>query len=496
MHNKRSLRPILARSGVTAAVVIVASLSNVKAQAPVPGAPLSGAGSFPQSFIVPGTNTSLRVGGFVQLDTWYDMSAFGNSSSPGATDHLAPESVGLTGNGIPGNLAAHTDHGEWRWTAQNSRPHIETRTPTAYGELKTYVELDFSGNTSPCGANGTGNASCGGTQTNFNQQSLARLRQAYGTLGPWLFGQTNSNFADLAALPDTLDAFVEAGGFMGVGTVRQPQIRYTYLLPDGITTSASVEAMASGGILATAGTGGGSVTFNDFNAPGFAEKWPALTAGVTMQQPWGHVALHMAVAQERFKQLGLTKGLPPAASFGGIPALGTGGHISRWGYQLSQSGHFNTWGKDKITWFLQYGQGAAQYSWALNELGTQWEEGLVCSAPATGVTLVCSQPRVMGVNVGYSHSWNGEWRSGVSFGYDQVSRPNAAGDWGQAGLSPAAANALASLERKHYSVAANVLWTPIHGVQFGVEYEWYRRTVWSGAHGSSNRIKGQALFAF
>ena len=353
MHNKRSLRPILARSGLTAAVALLASLSQVQAQAPAPGAPLSGAGSFPQSFIVPGTNTSLHVGGFVQLDTYYDMSAFGNASSPGAIDNLAPESTELTGNGVPGNPAGHTDHGVWRWTAQNSRHYIETRTPTAYGELKTYIEMDFAGNQSPCGANGTPTASCGGTQTNFNQQSVARMRQAYGTLGPWLFWQTNSNFADLAALPDTLDGFVEAGGFMGVGTVRQPQIRYTYLLPNGMTAAASIEAMGSAGIIATKGTGGGAVTFNDFNAPGFAEKWPAVTAGIAMQQPWGHAAFHLAVAQERFKQLGLTNA--GGAVFGGIPALGTGGHISKWGYQLNQSGHFNTWGKDKVTWFLQYG---------------------------------------------------------------------------------------------------------------------------------------------
>jgi hypothetical protein len=496
MHNKRSLRPILARGGLTAAVALLAGLSQAYAQAPAPGAPLSGAGSFPQSFIVPGTNTSLHVGGFIQMDVTYDMSAFGNASSPGALDNLAPESVELTGNGIPGNPAGHTDHGVWRWTAQNSRPYIETRTPTAYGELKTYVEFDFAGSNSVSGGNGTATATSGALQTNFNQQSMMRLRQAYGTLGPWLFGQTNSNFMDLAALPDTLDAFVEAGGFMGVGTVRQPQVRYTYLLPNGMTATASVEANASAGEIATKGTGAGAVTFNDFNAPGFAEKWPAVTTGIAVQQPWGHAAFHIAVAENRFKQLGLTAGLPPAAVFGGIPALGTGGHIAKWGYQLNQSGHFNTIGNDKITWLLQYGQGAGQYTWALNELGTQWVEDLVCSATATGVNFYCSQPRVMGANAGYSHFWTDEWRSGVSFGYDQVSRPNAAGDWGQVGLSGSAANALATLERKHYSAALNVLWTPVRGAQFGIEYEWYHRTVWSGAHGSSNRIKAQSLFSF
>jgi hypothetical protein len=46
------------------------------------------------------------------------------------------------------------------------------------------------------------------------------------------------------------------------------------------------------------------------------------------------------------------------------------------------------------------------------------------------------------------------------------------------------------------SATVNVLWTPVRGAQFGIEYEWYHRTVWSGAHGSSNRIKAQSLFSF
>ena len=102
----------------------------------------------------------------------------------------------------------------------------------------------------------------------------------------------------------------------------------------------------------------------------------------------------------------------------------------------------------------------------------------------------------IGINTGYSHYWTDNWRSNVALGFDRTSRPNAAGDWGDAGLSTAAGNALATLERNHYSAETNLMWTPIAGTQLGLEYEWYHRTVWSGAHGSSNRIRAQALFAF
>lgn len=483
MKKVREHKTGLALSGLTAAVALLVGMSQAQAQAPVPAPPLSGAGSFPGSFIVPGTNTSVRIGGFVQLDVHYDMSAFGNASSPGAIDNFNPNSVELTGNGIAGNPAGHTDHGALRATAQNTRPSIETRTPTEYGELKTYVEFDFAGNQSNSTA---GAGTVGATQTNFNQASVARIRQAYGTLGPWLFGITNSNFADLAAWADTLDAPVEAGGMMGVGSVRVAQIRYTWLLPNGVSASGSLESFPSAGLIATAGTGAGPVTWNNFNSPGFGENLPAVTGTARVDQPWGHAAFHFAVAQEHLKNL-----FTPGTGFT-TAELPTGGHISQWGYMLSQTGHLNTIGKDKITWQLSYGQGAANYTWALNELGTQWEEGLICSVNGAANSYTCSQPRIMGVNAGYSHYWNDNWRSTISGGYDQVSRPNAAADW-----SPTTAGGgLTDLERKHYSAAVNLLWTPVRGTQFGVEYEWYHRTVWSGAHGSGNRIETQALFAF
>jgi hypothetical protein len=483
MTKSRRVSSATALGSLTAAVALLAGLSQANAQAPTPAPPLSGAGSFPQSFIVPGTNTSLHVGGFIQLDTNYDMSASGNSGSPGAHDNLNPNSVELEGNGFAVNPAGHTDHGTFRATAQNTRFSVETRTPSAYGEIKTYIEIDFAGNQSTYP--GAGGSSVGGSQTNFNFTSVARIKQAYGTLGPWLFGMANSNYADLAALPDTLDGFVEAGGFMGAGTAKVPQVRYTYLLPMGITASASLESNQTGGIIASS-TGATPVTTNNFNSPFISQKFPAVTTTVQIQQPWGHAGFHVAVAEARLKDFGVN-GFPPA--------IAVGDHVEKWGYMLSQTGHFNTIGKDKITWMLSYGQGASNYTWALNELGTQWEEDLVCSGNAATVAastgVVCSQPRVMGVNVGYSHWWTNEWRTGIAFGYDQVSRPNAAGPWSVTG-----GGGLTALERKHYSAGVDMFWTPVAGVQFGFGYLWYHRTVWSGAHGSANRVVGQALFAF
>ncbi len=453
----------------TAVAALLVGLSGANAQAPAPTTPLAGAGSFPGSFIVPGTNTSLHVGGVIQIDTTEDFNNAGTSS--GAQQNEDSNNINLTGPteqgpGVGGVPNSHNNHGAFRINPNSTHPFFETRTPTPYGELKTYWEIDFAGTYSSTGSGPSTSTTTIGTNC-CSDTSTPRLKQAYGTLGPWLIGFTNSNYQDLDALADTGDGFVEAGSFMGPGTVKEPQIRYTYLLPTACSIAGSIETAQSAGILsnnpggqtagaaggvlgsAYAATGGNAVsTWNGYNALALQERVPAFTAHVRIDQPWGHAAFSVAVMQEHLDDIPGAGALSGAFTTGGGSPLIPSSTESQWGYQLLQSGHFNTFGADKITWMLGYGQGAAQYNWALagGGLGTQWEEGLVCSTsndlngtnlPGGGF-IQCSQPRVWGLNVGYSHWWNSQWRSTVAYGYDHISKPNAAGTWDAVGQTAAA----------------------------------------------------------
>jgi hypothetical protein len=546
----------------TAAAALLVGLSGAQAQAPAPSAPLAGAGSFPGSFIVPGTNTSLHVGGIIQLDTTYDFDSSG-AVSAGAYQNLYPGGVALKSVSatigfapVVAQTSAQVQGGTMRINPNATHPFFETRTPTDYGELKTFWEIDFAGTYSASGgaAGGgpTGNdyGASGIGITGQGNYGTPRLKQAYGTLGPWLLGMTNSNFADLDALPDTVDGGVEAGGFMGAGLWKNPQIRYTYLLPNGISVAASLEEVDSSGIFA--GTGGatqavtfaaatsstlppivtdtiqttynnvgtGQFEFNNTNAPGMSMRIPGITAKIRIDQPWGHDQFAVAIQQSHIQNFGastelgnassLTSGstiaLPSPVGLGTIPL---GGHISKWGYHMVESGHFNTIGKDKVSWMLAYGQGASAYNWALFQAGTQFEEGVVCGVtgagggpPAVGVNSIvgapgnvavpfgykCSQPRTMGANLGYSHWWTDTWRSGIGLGYDHESRPGVAGAWANSNLS--------ILEKAHLSGSVNIQWTPVPATQFALEFEEYRRYVWSGAEGTAQRVDFQTLFKF
>ncbi len=132
---------------------------------------------------------------------------------------------------MPVQLNHSRGNGIFSQSPRESRLNVETRTPTAYGEARTFIEFDFAGTNNFSGGGNTGT-------TNVADNLVPRLRYAYGTLGGFLAGQANSNFSDPDANPETIDF----GGDVGqAGVVRIPQVRYTYAGPYGSAWSASLE---------------------------------------------------------------------------------------------------------------------------------------------------------------------------------------------------------------------------------------------------------------
>src|SRR5437588_7199937 len=203
---------------------------------PGPGGPVM-SGSFPRSFVIPGTEVSLRVGGQgVGSVVWYLKGAAvgGALNGTGSFNETYTDGQGGTGNlpGIPLNTHtfsntaapagfAHSRSSEWDFSGKQSRIFLDARTPSPYGEVKAYLEFDFS-------------ASNTNTILNNNQGSvngyIPRLRQGYATMGGLLMGQTQGTFTDNDSEPEVVDF----GGTTGTPFVsRPPQVRYTYPLPNG-----------------------------------------------------------------------------------------------------------------------------------------------------------------------------------------------------------------------------------------------------------------------
>ena len=158
------------------------------------------AGASKGSFKLPGSSTSVTLGGYVKLDAVFTSPSAGVAST--ADLFLQP-------NAIPvGPGAGDNERNQVKFGARESRVFAKTSTPTSWGDLVTYVEGDFYG--------------ADGNESVSNSNGL-RLRHAYGSLGPLLGGQTWTNFMYVPSLPETVDF----GGPVGQIFDRQAQIRWT-----------------------------------------------------------------------------------------------------------------------------------------------------------------------------------------------------------------------------------------------------------------------------
>lgn len=166
------------------------------------------AGDEEGTFKLPGTDTSIRIGGYIKGDFFYDADV-----DPG--DTFNPDAIPTDKEDPEGGLRFH---------AKQSRLFVGTSTPTRWGDFNTYLEGDFFGSQPDFG------------EVASNAGDL-RLRHAYGELGGLLIGQTWTNFMQFHAYPTTVDFF----GPTGLSFIRQGQLRYTFQPLDGTTVSLSLE---------------------------------------------------------------------------------------------------------------------------------------------------------------------------------------------------------------------------------------------------------------
>jgi hypothetical protein len=418
---------------------------------PVPNANVAGQGSFPGSFLVPGTATSFAVHGilFAEIDREFGTHSNGDT---------ALETAAFQGWGASGaQLASHAQNGGTELGDKATRPNIETRTPTAYGELKTYIEFDFN--------------QTAGTQLAGNADAF-RLRQAYGTLGPFLAGQTKSLFDDLQVYPDLADAGLDAG-MRQSGIVHIPQLRYTYLIGGGMLVAGSVQLPQKDGLFAiTPGAAAGTaITEDEFGTATNTSliQIPDFAARFQIDQPWGHVGVNGLLHQINIRNTTST----PA--FGGS----TGGFKKQQeGEAIAVTGHLNTFGKDRLAAGVQFDRGVAGASSAMT-----------ADAIMNTSTGAMDPLTMWAVYGNYEHFFNGNWRSNASFGYAKAI--NNIGVLGVGNTSDAA-----GIVRRQFTTHLNVIYSPVPMMDVTTEWVHFEVSQRSTASFTENRLIEQARFYF
>ncbi len=469
-----------------------------------PGLALVG-GSFPRSFLIPGTDTSIRVGGFADLtaDYWFQggqvngtqTTTIGNNgralTAPLAVHGQTIPGFPTVGNVLPVDVQSSRGNGVFSMSPRETRLNVETRTPTAWGELRTFIEFDFAGS-----------GSLLNNPTHVSDSLIPRLRYAYGTLAGFLAGQANSNFADPDASNETLDF----GGDVGqAGVVRIPQVRYTIAGPWGSAWSASLETPEtdlltpagqittdSNGLtsnnVSSATTNGCVANGTTFNATAFSPtgtltsicsltfnptKSPApdLTFASYWAQPWGHVDFKLV---------------------GRLLQVNDGHLIDKkiFGYGGGVSGDIKPgwlgWAKDDITFQATAGDGIGRY---INEGDDNALQTNFLSSPANAAAAgnIIVRPVVsFGASGGYQHWWLSNLRSNLTFGY--VYR-----NYDLKLIGPSQSF---DANKTITTVHVNLIWSPVSFIDTGIEYAWAQRTVMANIRGKEQYLVGKFRVKF
>jgi len=403
-----------------------APATAVAADAAVKAAPAVTVGDAKGTYKVPGTDTSLGFGGYVKLDANYSSVGMGGDKL--GDQHLAVAQIPVGDNRLG-------EHSKSTFHAKESRFWLKSFTPSSWGEINTFLELDFLG------------AADVSTYT-------PRLRHAYGSIGNFLAGQTWTTFLNPAAIADTLDFAGSAGALV---YLRQPQVRWTQpfsLAGSKMEFQAAAETpksrLWSDPALKEAVDAYGFTNPND-------ERYPDLIARLNYNPDWGSLSLAAMGRQIRYTK------------------QATVNQQDAWGGAVSLAGKVNTWGKDNLRFMLNYGNAMGRYA-----TFNAFEDAVLGAGGQLQLLDIYSG------TIAYQHWWNNAWRSTLAYGYVTSDQPAVV----------LAGDKTKMMTRQAQSVHANLLWSPLAQTTFGLEYIYAERERVDGLSGDLHRLQFSSRFNF
>ena len=299
------------------------------------------------TFLFPGTDTSVTLGGYVKLDAILSDKSAGVDSV--GDQMLNPSLIPVgpdAGSHKTNQLTLH---------ARQTRLSFATSTPTSRGDLTTYVEGDFFGDLP------------NGNETSTNSSGF-RLRHAYGALGGFSAGQYWTNLFNQDAYPETLDF----GGALGELFVRQAQVRWTQPFGSG---EWSVSAENPESVLAVPGK---STTFRSDS-----DHVPDLTGRVKIASGRGIYSIGVLA-----REVHVDSPAAPAATSG------------QWGGAVALTAIVPTIGKDDLRTSLNFGNAIGRY-----QVGGFFPDGYVDAAGQVRLARQASG------YIAYRHFWSSTLRS-------------------------------------------------------------------------------------
>lgn len=207
----------------------------------------------PGYFKVPGTETTLKIYGFVQIDGVYDIDGnYGLDTGMYPTlpsDYLEREDPGVWHESMA------LDN-QWNWRAKG-RFGFTSTTPSSLGDVVVKMEFQAVDN---------------------GNNNVVKMRHCFGKIGGLTIGKTDSLFADWDASANYMDNDGPLWDFYGNGRVNQ--VSYSFAPADGWNIAFGIEQNKNG------------ATDKGFDTN-------SLVAAVGYSGDWGHV--RASLAEQKYK---------------------------------------------------------------------------------------------------------------------------------------------------------------------------------------------------
>ncbi len=403
------------------------------------------AGDKKLSWKLPGSDVSLRIGGYAKLDA---IGITGGNRSVGSSDLFNPVAIQTRGNPTgtaPGDPSTRI-HG------RQSRIFLEaSKTDTPFGPARAYIEADFFG---PIDL---------GTETVSNSNTF-RLRHAYGEVGPLLGGQTWSTFSDPTSYPEILD-------FQGPGAqsfIRQGQVRYTGNFGGGLTGSVAVEnpesriRIGTGPVTGT-GTPGLASGLQSLGVGPFArDSTPDFVARIRYESP-----------QVNFQLSGVATRSTAPLPIGSAPVVGGSGNF---GFGTLAAGQiaipfFNK--KDNFRFQAGYLDGASRYI-----------QDVAGSAPSFAYNATLTQFDSIVAYGGFGafqHWWTDALRTNLTYSIVRINNPVFSG---------------VAVVRETQYATINLIYSPWPDVDLGSEFQYGQREDADRRKGNQTRVQSSLIYRF
>ncbi|SFC90697.1 Porin subfamily protein [Bosea sp. CRIB-10] len=398
-------------------------------------------------FYIPGTDTCLRVGGRVRAE--YTV---------GTRYGSGQDAYG---------------------TRSRGRLNVDARTATAYGTLRTFFRYELTVSSGFYGGTTNGNQGviAPGTGRNTGATTASNLDLAFVQFGPITAGRAQSFF----------DFYANDFGFSTLRTAdsRLNLLAYTATFGSGFSATISLEDRNTGTGVRENGA------FGRFTGTGLVlggQDFPDVVASLRVDQGWGSAQLSGALTQRKvlstFNAAGvLTQGSADEYGFaiqGGVkinlPMLAAGDHLFlQAAYADGALGY--------LGWGGQIGPGRLASATTANQLliGDIGVSVLGNTKSSTGWSIVA----------GLRHFWTPQLRSELYGSYSEIKL----GYLAPAGFyAPGAA--IRPLDPKEFIVAGNLIWSPVSGLDIGVEVLYTRTELASrvlAVNNAGNRIVGVGI---